>query len=107
MQELISPSQSEAGVLIASLALTFLCALRGWRVLGSRGAVAGVLGPLVFGLWKFHQWMTRFDLQTEYFGLDKVKVLLLEVVVFVVVGVVLGLAWKNLISRKDIKTQDA
>jgi hypothetical protein len=107
MQELISPSQSETGVLIASIALAIIGALWGIRVLGTRGVVAGVLGPLVFGLWKFHQRITHYDPQAEYFGLDKVKVLLLEAAVFVAVGVVLGLVWKNLISRKELNKENA
>ena len=99
MKELISPSQSETGVLIASIIIAIIAAIWGFRVLGARGVIAGVLGPLVFGLWQFHKWITRYDPQTEYFGLDKVKVLALEVVVFVAVGAVLGVIWKNLIAR--------
>jgi len=55
-----------------------------------RGLFAGVVGPLLIGLWVFHLWMTRYDPQTGYFGLDKVWVLAVNAVVFVVVGAVYG-----------------
>lgn len=96
MKELISPQQSETIVLIAALVLLIGGALWGYRVLGARGIFAGLAGPLVFGLWQFHKWITRFDPQTGYFGLDKVKVLLLEVVLFVVLGAVLGVLWSKI-----------
>lgn len=101
MQELISPAQSELSVLIAAGVLLLGGALWGWKVLGARGVLLGLLGPLVWVLWQGHKWVTRYDPQTEYFGLDKVWVLLLEVVLFIALGAILGIVWKSIISRKD------
>jgi hypothetical protein len=99
MQELISPAQSEKLVMIAALLLALYGAFAGYRALGPRGLFAAVPGLLVFPLWQMHKYVTRFDPQTGYFGLDKVKVLLAEVVLFIVLGAVMGWAWGN-ISRK-------
>jgi hypothetical protein len=110
MQELISPEQSDKLVLLAALVLCVVGAGWGYRVLGSRGVVAGIVGPLVFVMWQFHKWITRYDPQSGYFGLDKVWVLLTEVVLFVVIGAILGTAWGKLVrlSQKDnLETETA
>jgi hypothetical protein len=57
-----------------------------------------------------HKWITRYDPQSGYFGLDKVWVLLTEVVLFVVIGAILGTAWGKLVrlSHKDnLETETA
>jgi hypothetical protein len=96
MHELISPQQSETAVLIASIVLAVGGAIWASRVLGARGLLAGIIGPLIFGLWQFHKWITRYDPQSGYFGLDKVWVLLLEVALFVVLGTAVGIVWKKI-----------
>jgi hypothetical protein len=101
MQELISPQQSEQLILLAAGVLLVGGAIWGVKVLGGRGVLAGLIGPLIFGLWQFHKWITRYDPQTEYFGLDKVWVLLLEIVLFVALGAAAGIVWKKFISRRD------
>ncbi len=53
-------------------------------------------GILVFPLWQLHKYVTRFDPQTGYFGLDKVKVLLGEVVLFIALGAVMGWLWNKI-----------
>jgi hypothetical protein len=106
MKELVSPQQADMFVLVASIVLLLGGAAWGWKTLGARGVVAGSVGPLVFGLWAFHKWITRYDPQTGYFGLDKVKVLLLEIVLFVVLGVVLGVCWGKFSSRKDAENAE-
>jgi uncharacterized membrane protein YeaQ/YmgE (transglycosylase-associated protein family) len=100
MQELITPGQSDTLVLFATLFFALLGGVCGWRAVGKRGLVGAIPGVLILPLWMFHQWITRYDPQSGYFGLDKVKVLLMEVVLFVVLGVVLGWVW-NTISRRD------
>jgi uncharacterized membrane protein YcjF (UPF0283 family) len=103
MQELISPEQSDKLVLLAAVVLCVL-ALRGAIEYSEAGAsAAGIVGPLVFVMWQFHKWITRYDPQSGYFGLDKVWVLLTEVVLFVVIGAILGTAWGKLVrlSQKD------
>jgi hypothetical protein len=98
MEELISPAQSEKLVLMSAVAVTLIGAGWGYRVLGARGLMAGLAGPLVFVLWQFHKYITRYDPASGYFGLDKVKILLLEVVLFIAVGVALGWIW-DVMSR--------
>jgi hypothetical protein len=100
MQELISPQQSDTIVLVATLLFAVIGGVWGWRAVGTRGLVGAVPGVLILPLWMFHKWITRYDPQSGYFGLDKVKVLLLEVALFVVLGVVMGWVW-NTISRRD------
>jgi hypothetical protein len=95
MQELISPVQSERAVLVVSLGLALSGALWGRRRLGARGLTFALVGPLLFALWQFHKWITRFDPQSGYFGLDKVWVLVLEAVLFVALGTVLGIVIKK------------
>lgn len=109
MQELVSPQQSETFVLLAAILITLVGAGLGFRAIGTRGVLAGLCGPLVWGLWQMHKYVTRYDPRTGYFGLDKVKVLLGEVVLFVVLGAALGWAWSTLMSRSGNKltTQSA
>ncbi|HEX8465556.1 MAG TPA: hypothetical protein VF627_13140 [Abditibacterium sp.] len=100
LQELISPAQSNFLVLIASIALTVFGAGLGFWAARGRGLIAALGGPLVFGLWQFHQWITRYDPNSGYFGLDKVWVLGLEIIVFVALGVVLGFLWNRITAPK-------
>ena len=103
MQELVSPQQSETFVLLAAILIMVVGAGLGYRAIGARGVLAGLCGPLVWGLWQMHKYVTRYDPQTGYFGLDKVKVLLGEVVLFVVLGAALGWAWSTLVSKSGNK----
>lgn len=95
MQELISPAQSEKLVIVAALALLLYGAVAGYRALGTRGLIGALPGLLIYPLWQMHKYLTRFDPQTGYFGLDKVKVLLGEAVLFIVLGAVLGWMWSK------------
>lgn len=98
--ELISPAQSEQLVLIAAGLLLLVGAAWGYRALGARGALAGLPGPLLWAMWQGHKWITRYDPKTDYFGLDKVWVLLFEVVLFVAIGAALGFAWGHISRTK-------
>lgn len=103
MQELISPSQSEVIVAIGTLAAIVIGAIWGWTQRGARGAViAGLCGALIEPLWQAHKWLTRYDAQSGYFGLQSVWVLVGEVVLFIVLGVVIGGVW-NQFTAKNAK----
>jgi hypothetical protein len=98
--ELISPAQSQ--VLMALLA--FVCALVaggfGFKRGGAKLGLCGLLlGASVWPAWKAHEWATRYDPQTGYFGLESVKVLALEATAFVVVGALAGAIWSKFSSR--------
>ncbi len=103
MQELISPAQSEKLVLICAVILALWGAFAGYRALGPRGLIGAIPGALIFPLWQMHKYLTRFDPQTGYFGLDKVVVLLGEVVLFVALGAALGWMW----SKFQLTAEDA
>ena len=96
MKELISPAQSEVVIAALALLLTLGLGVGGWFVARGRGAVAALVGPLVWLAWQAHKYATRYDPRTGYFGLDKVSVLVVEIVVFVAVGAALGWAWRKI-----------
>jgi len=100
LQELISPQQADWLVLLASITLTLVGAGAGFWAARKRGLVAALCGPLVFVLWQGHKWLTRYDPQSDYFGLNKVWVLGLEVVIFVALGASLGWAWSRVTAPK-------
>lgn len=58
-----------------------------------RGLAVGSLGPLTWGLWRLYSYLVRYDPQSHYFGLEKVSVLALNLLIFTAVGGVLGLLW--------------
>jgi|YNPNPStandDraft_1061719.scaffolds.fasta_scaffold147158_1 hypothetical protein len=58
-----------------------------------RGLAAGSLGPLIWSLWRLYSYLVRYDPQSQYFGLEKVSVLVLNVLIFTAVGGILGLLW--------------
>jgi hypothetical protein len=60
-----------------------------------KGLAIGLLGPIIYGLWLMYNHLIRYDPRTGYVGLHHVSVLLLNVAVFAVVGVLLGLAYSR------------
>jgi hypothetical protein len=64
-----------------------------------RGAFLSLIGPLLVGLWLLYQWMVRYDPESGYFGLNKVWVLAVNALLFVVVGsaygYLLGRLWER------------
>ncbi len=100
LPELISPERADQLVLLAAIALSVLGAILGFWAAKTRGLVAILAGPLVFLLWQGHQWITRYDPQTNYFGLDKVWVLALEVVIFVAIGGLGGWIWNRVTTPR-------
>jgi predicted PurR-regulated permease PerM len=98
LPELISPERANQLVLWAAIALSVLGAALGFWAAKARGLVAILAGPLVFLLWQGHQWITRYDPQSGYFGLNKVWVLALEVVIFVALGALCGWIWNRVIA---------
>lgn len=101
LQELISPEQSNFLVICASLALSVVGAGAGFWAAKTRGLVLIFCGPLVWLMWQFHVWITRYDPQSGYFGLNKVWVLALEVAVFVALGAFCGWIWNRVIMPKN------
>ncbi|RYG54909.1 hypothetical protein EON80_31380 [bacterium] len=100
LQELVSPQQANLIVILASIMLTLVGAGLGFWAARTRGLIAALAGPVVFAMWQFHTWITRYDPASGYFGLDKVWVLGLEIVVFIALGVAAGLVWSRVIAPK-------
>ena len=97
MSELVSPAQAHVLVQIAACALTLGGALWGWRVAKLRGAIwAAIVGASVYPLWRFHVWMM------DSFGFNSLKILWIEVGVFLAWGVVVGRTW-NQFTVEDAK----
>ncbi|MCE5240842.1 hypothetical protein LLH23_20455 [bacterium] len=67
-----------------------------------KGAAVGLLGPLVYGLWLMYSALIRYDPQTGTVGLHRVSVLLLNVAVFAVVGVLLGLTYSRVFRAASV-----
>ncbi len=69
-----------------------------------RGLLVGLAGPLLLGLWRLYSWLVRYqpaaDPKDDYFGLERVDVLLLNVAIFVTVGALVG--WMvRLVRERD------
>ncbi len=69
-----------------------------------RGAAVGLLGPIIYALWRYYRWMVRLEPETGYVGLHRPGVLALNVGVFIIVGAILGLAYAR-IFRGDARTR--
>lgn len=101
MRELISESTADIVMMIIAVASPIAGILIGaiWGFLRKRifwglcnGFLLGVLGILNFALWHFHKYRMRFDPKTGYVGLHRVDVLLENLLIFVLIGVVIGFA---------------
>jgi MFS family permease len=104
LKELLDEAKVEAAIRAlvvvgpaCGLALGGLWAALGrgaWRVGLGRGLAVGLLGPLVWLLWRLYSHLVRFapaaDPKDDYFGLERVDVLLLNVVIFTSVGALVG-----------------
>ena len=69
----------------------------------ARGAwfPAMLLGPLAILMWRFYSWMVRVEPETGYVGLHRVSVAALNLLVFVVVGVLVGVVFARLHRKRD------
>lgn len=64
-----------------------------------RGLMIGLSGPVVLGLWRFYRYMIRLDPETGYVGLHRMSVYMFNIVLFVVVGALLGVLYVRLAAR--------
>lgn len=87
MKELIDPHQAHLlmlGVLLAAPIMGLL-----WGVLAKR-FVAGLTGGLVVGIGNYGLW-TIYNAITDRLGLDTVKNLLVNLTLFIIIGITVGL----------------
>ncbi|MGC9320418.1 MAG: hypothetical protein ACP5KN_20460 [Armatimonadota bacterium] len=108
MREIVTVEQVESvlvalawGLPIAGLAIGAIVG----RVRGraGRGAAAGLafgmLGPIVWVMWLLYGYMVRYQPQTGRAGLHSVSVHALAALLFIVVGVLLGAAYRRIIDH--------
>lgn len=58
-----------------------------------RGAFVSGVGALAYLLWCAYNWHVRWDPQTGYVGLHYVRVLLINLLMFVAAGLAVGWGW--------------
>ncbi len=101
MRELIDPDAAEMAMRVLPAVVVVAGLLGGWlrkkKGYFWRGAFVSGVGALAYLLWCAYNWHVRWDPQTGYSGLDKVRVLLINLLMFVAAGLAVGWAW-NLIA---------
>lgn len=90
MTELISPAQANSAVIAISILLMVIGGGFGFARRGARGLMACIPGLLVVPLWQLHLWLTRYDASSKTLGLTSLKVLLIELVLFAILGIAMG-----------------
>jgi hypothetical protein len=115
MREIVDIRTVDAAIRAGGGVWFGLCLLAGFllRMVGHRpsslrrGLYVGMIGPIVMGLWSLYSWMTRYDPQTGYFGLDKVWVLVVNALIFVAVGGLYGLGLRWVWNRATPPSEEA
>jgi hypothetical protein len=104
MREIVDAATLERVLVLlaigAPVAAVVIGALVGARTCGSlpgaaKGLFVGALGPLCYVLWRLYSHLVRYDPTTGYVGLHKVKVLALNMAIFVAVGAILGVLYSR------------
>lgn len=62
-----------------------------WLLGSLTGALVALLFVLLYGLWRFYLWRIRIDLDRNFVGLHRVDVLVGNLLLFGLVGLVVGL----------------
>jgi hypothetical protein len=109
MRELIDPDAAEKAMRILPVVVGVVGLLGGlvvgWakrsREAFVRGAFVSGVGVLAYLLWCAYNWHVRWDPQTGYSGLDKVRVLLINLLMFVAAGLAVGWAWSILSPQQE------
>lgn len=99
MREIVEIGAVDAAVKVGAVVWLLACLLgglvvgaarRAWKASLVRAVSVGAIGPAVGALWLLYSYMVRYDPETGYFGLDKLWVLAVNAVVFVLVGAAFG-----------------
>jgi hypothetical protein len=110
MQELVSVEQAEkvlrwlvlGGPLLGAIVGAVIGALRsqeGCKVGcgAKRGFAVGLLGPIIYLMWRMFGYLVRYNPETGEAGLHQVSVMALSALVFVVVGALLGVFYRRVV----------
>jgi len=90
MTELISPAQANSAVYIIGILLIVIGGGFGFARRGVRGLLACIPGLLIVPFWQLHLWLTRYNPSSKTVGLTSLKVLLVEFVLFAILGMAMG-----------------
>lgn len=113
MRELIDPDAAETVMRVLPAVVVVAGLLGGWGV-GSlrkkreylaRGAFVSGVGALAYLLWCAYNWHVRWDPQTGYVGLHYVRVLLINLLMFVAAGLAVGWGW-NMVAGQAEASED-
>src|SRR5262245_50332952 len=70
------------------------------RVGAVRGLIAGLLGPLVWVLWKI------YNAIEDHYGLDSVKALLINLALFILIGLIAGFLWSRRFGEGSVGREE-
>lgn len=106
MTELVTVEQADAffraliwvGPLLGVVAGIVAGYLRRRPLVGlGQGFAVGLLGPVVFAMWSLYSHTMRFDPETGVAGLHRASVHALNALIFIAIGVVLGVIYRRLV----------
>ncbi len=106
MQELVTVEQAEAvlrwlvliGPLLGLIVGAIVGALRGGVGCGAwRGLAVGLIGPLIYLMWRLFSHLVRYNPDTGRAGLHSVATLALSALLFIVVGALLGAFYRRVV----------
>jgi hypothetical protein len=115
MTELVTVKQADAvalaliwvGPLLGALIGLITGYARGRLTVGLwQGVAVGLLGPVIYAMWRFYDYMVRYNPATGEAGLHKVSVHAVNALIFVVLGVALGVVYRRFVFRKGPGADD-
>lgn len=115
MTELVTVEQAEAalraliwaGPLLGAVLGVIIGAARKCAVVGLwQGVAVGLLGPAVYGLWLFYSYMVRYNPQTGVAGLHKVWVHVVNGLIFIALGALLGVIYRRFVFPERAEATD-
>lgn len=72
-----------------------------------RGLAVGLIGPIIYALWRLFEYMVRYNPQTERAGLHSVATLALSALLFIAVGALLGAFYRRLVFPQQDQAGNA
>lgn len=105
MKELIDADTAEAGV--RHLAWIAVVLAGGTLIVRKHKAImslayAAIVGAAIILLWSAYNWHCRYDPVTDYFGLEKVRVLGVNFAMFIATGIAMGVLWALMTTKKPV-----